>query len=179
MLRTILVYGVLAGLVVTVPMFVLLLVAPGSHGAPGSLLTGYSIMLVALSFIFVGVKRYRDKSLGGVIKFVPALLAGLGISVVAGVMYVVGWEIVQAATHDSFAASYAQTTIEAARAKGYSAEDLAKVTAEMAAFQKNYANPLYRLPMTFVEIFPVGVVISLVAAALLRNSRFLPARAAA
>ena len=45
-----------------------------------------------------------------------------------------------------------------------------------AAFAKNYANPLYRLPITFVEMFPVGVLISLVSAALLRNSRFLPAR---
>ena len=47
----------------------------------------------------------------------------------------------------------------------------------MTAFQRQYADPLFRLPMTFIEIFPVGVVISLIAAALLRNSRFLPARA--
>jgi hypothetical protein len=30
---------------------------------------------------------------------------------------------------------------------------------------------------TFVEIFPVGVIVSLVSAGLLRNSRFMPARA--
>ena len=39
-----------------------------------------------------------------------------------------------------------------------------------------YRNPLIRLPMTMREIAPVGVVVSLVAAALLRNPRFLPAR---
>ncbi len=33
-------------------------------------------MLVALTFIFVGVKRYRDVELGGVIKFVPRLRDG-------------------------------------------------------------------------------------------------------
>jgi len=37
-------------------------------------------------------------------------------------------------------------------------------------------NPLFRLPMTFVEIFPVGLLIALVSAGLLRNPRFLPAR---
>jgi hypothetical protein len=37
-----------------------------------------------------------------------------------------------------------------------------------------YADPLYRLPMTFIEIFPIGVLVSLIAAALLRNRRFLP-----
>jgi hypothetical protein len=67
--------------------------------------------------------------------------------------------------------------IEAARAKGASPEELQKVIADTQQFVKNYANPLYRLPITFIEMFPVGVVISLISAGLLRNSRFLPARA--
>ena len=46
----------------------------------------------------------------------------------------------------------------------------------MEVFKTMYANPLLRLPMTFVEIFPVGVLVSLVTAGLLRNSRFLPMR---
>ena len=117
MLRTILLFGLAAGLIVTLPMDFALGFAPDSH-ATSSLFFGYTMMLLALSMIFVGVKRYRDRTLGGVIKFVPALLLGLGISVVASVIYVIGWEITLAATHYSFAASYAETTIEAARAKG-------------------------------------------------------------
>ena len=46
----------------------------------------------------------------------------------------------------------------------------------LTAFVEQYRNPLFRLPMTFIEIFPVGVIVSLATAALLRNSRFLPAR---
>jgi hypothetical protein len=38
-----------------------------------------------------------------------------------------------------------------------------------------YRNPLYRIPITFVEIFPVGLIVALVSAALLRNPRLLPA----
>jgi hypothetical protein len=45
---------------------------------------------------------------------------------------------------------------------------------EMGALKVQYANPLFRLPMTVAEIFPVGVRVSLVSAAL-RNSRFLAA----
>ena len=60
--------------------------------------------------------------------------------------------------------------------EGASAEAIAKLSAEMAEFKVQYANPMFRLPMTFVEIFPVGVLVSLFSAALLRNSRFLPAR---
>jgi hypothetical protein len=103
---------------------------------------------------------------------------GLGISGVAGVIYVLGWEITLAATDYAFAEQYAQAMIEAAQAKGASADEIERMSAEMASFRDIYANPLFRMPITFIEIFPVGVVISLIAAALLRNSRFLPARAA-
>ena len=48
----------------------------------------------------------------------------------------------------------------------------------MEQFKVQYANPLFRLPMTFIEIFPVGVLVSLFAAALLRNPRFMAARKA-
>jgi hypothetical protein len=45
----------------------------------------------------------------------------------------------------------------------------------MEAFKLQYANPLFRLPMTFIEIFPVGMLVSLVSALVLRNPRALPA----
>lgn len=175
MSRIILIFGIAAGLVVTVPMCLLLAnTEPGS--AAHSYFTGYLIMLLALSLIFVGVKRLRDREGGGVIRFVPALLAGLGISTVAGVIYVIGWEMTLAVTDFAFVDSYSTAAIEAARAKGASAADIAAVVAQMDEFRRQYANPFIRLPMTFIEIFPVGVLISLISAALLRNSRFLPAR---
>jgi hypothetical protein len=131
-------------------------------------------MLVALSSILVGVKQYRDDVQGGVIGFWKALGIGLGISVVAGFAYVVVWESYVAIAHYDFAGDYARAVLAQKRAAGVSGAEYQKAVAEMAAFQKEYANPLYRFPMTFTEIFPVGVLIALVSAALLRNSRFLP-----
>ena len=92
------------------------------------------------------------------------------------IMYVISWESACAIAHLDFAGSYAKAMIAQQQAKGVSAEALAKLTAEMERFKAQYANPLYRWPMTFMEIFPVGVLVSLVSAALLRNSRFLPSR---
>lgn len=177
MLRAILIYGLIAGLVVAIPMNVLLVLFPHGEGV-SSYLTGYTLMLVALSFIFVGVKRYRDRTLGGVIKFLPAFLIGLGISVVAGIIYVIAWEISLAMTHYTFMNDYAASMIAAERAKGVTGPELEAFIAQMEQMKEQYANPLFRLPMTFIEIFPVGLIISLIAAALLRNSRFLPARPA-
>ena len=175
MIQKILSYGVIAGLLVGVPLSVLTIAMNGHTASQYGLVIGYLTMLIALSTIFVAIKRHRDIDLGGVIRFWPAFGLGLGISVIAGVFYVLAWEAAQAVTHMDFATGYAKAQIAEQQAKGVSAATLAKLTAEMETFKIQYANPLYRLPMTFAEIFPVGVLVSLVSAALLRNSRFLPA----
>lgn len=173
MLRTILIFGLLAGAVVAVPMNLMMLFGKEGDGSH-SLFTGYALMLLAFTFTFVGVKHYRDRALGGVIRFLPALLVGLGISFVASLIYVIAWEITLHATDFAFIDDYSKAMIEGARAKGASPEKLAKLIAEMQSMRVKYADPLFRLPMTFVEIFPVGVLVSVVSAGLLRFSRFLP-----
>ena len=176
MLQRIVRYGVVAGLIVGVPLFGLTVALNGHPPLGYGALIGYTTMLIALSTVFVALKRHRDVDLGGVIRFWPAFGLGLGISLVAGIIYVAAWEAALAVTHSDFAATYANTLIENEKAKGVTGEALAKVVASMEQFKAQYRNPLYRLPMTFAEIFPVGVLVSLVSAALLRNSRFLPAR---
>jgi len=176
MFRKILSYGVVAGLIVGVPMSWITISMSAHTMMRYGMVIGYLIMLIGLSTVFVAIKRHRDADLGGVIKFWPAFGLGLAISFIAGVLYVVCWDIACALAHLDFAGSYAKAMIAQQQAKGASAEALAKLTAEMEQFKIQYANPLYRWPMTFIEIFPVGVLVSLISAALLRNSRFLPAR---
>ena len=179
MARLIALYGTLAGLIVAIPMVWGMLVMTPETVPQNEAVYGYLTMIVALTAVFLGVKHYRDKVLGGTIRFGTALLVGLGISAVASVFYVVGWEISLAATGFDFASSYSKALMEAARARGASPAELQQVIADGEAFAKMYANPLYRVPITFIEMFPVGVLISLISAAVLRNSRFLPARARA
>ena len=136
-------------------------------------------MLVALTGVFLGVKHYRDRELGGVIKFLPALGVGLAISAVASLGWVIAWEMSLAITKFDFGAMYSQMMVDNAKAEGASAERLSQVVKDARAFADMYANPFIRMGMTFIEMFPIGIVISLISAALLRNNRFLPARAAA
>lgn len=175
MLRNILTFGLIGGLIAGGALSFSTIYMQHHTPESWSMVIGYLMMLVALSTIFVAVKRQRDIDQGGVIKFWPAFAMGLGISVIASVIYVIAWEAAQALAHYDFAGDYARAMVEHARAKGDAAA-LAKATAEADQFKAQYANPLYRWPMTFVEIFPVGVLVSLISAALLRNSRFMPAR---
>ena len=176
MLRYTLIYGVIAGLVVGVPLSVTTLTMSGHAMMSYGMVIGYLMMLIALSAVFLAIKNHRDRDLGGVIKFWPALALGLGVSLVAGVIYVIAWELSCAIAHVDFAGGYTKAMIAQQEAKGVTGAALEKIKTEMQAFKIQYANPLYRWPMTFIEIFPVGVIVSLVSAGLLRNSRFLPAR---
>lgn len=177
MLRNILSYGIVAGLIVGVPLFLMGAFLDGGH-VPGvwGMVLGYSIMLIALTTVFVAVKRYRDTELGGVIRFWPAFGYGLAISAVAGILYVVAWEAALQFMDGDFAQIYAQATLDAARARGASAAEMATLSAQMSDFTTLYSNPPMRWAMSFfMEFLPVGLLVSLVSAALLRNSRFMPA----
>ncbi len=170
------VYGALAGTIVIGSMIVGLVL--GADHQDHNLFVGYLIMIVALSMIFLGVKQYRDRQGGGVIRFGPAFLLGLMIAAVAGVFYVIGWEGYMAATDYTFMEGYVAATIEAKEAAGLAGAALEAEIAKLETLKKQYANPLFRMPMTFLEIFPVGLVIALISATVLRNPKVLPARPA-
>jgi hypothetical protein len=174
--RKIVLYGTISGLIVAAPNFGLSVWYHSHKPLPYSVAIGYLTMLVALSVVFVAVKRHRDEDLGGVIRFLPAFGFGLAISIIAGIFYVLAWEAALAVTHMDFAGGYARAMIAQQKAAGVTGDALAKFTADMERFRIQYANPFYRMPMTFTEIFPVGLLVSLASAGLLRNSRFLPAR---
>lgn len=173
MLRSILIYGALAGLVLL--PFGLITAMTGPPAEYGMAI-GYAVMLIALSTVFLGVRKRRDTVGGGVIGFWPAFGFGLAISVVAGIFYVIAWEISLALSGADFIGDYAKTVIADMKAAGASPAEIAAATAEMDKMRISYANPLFRLPITFSEIAPVGLLVSLVSAGLLRNPRFLPAR---
>jgi hypothetical protein len=175
MTPTILRYGLIAGLVVAIPNLVMFL-SMSKDSAPlgGGYFIGYTIMIVAFTTVFLGIKHYRDKVLGGVIRFFPALGLGLAISLIATLFYVVAWEVCMAYGEWDFVAYYSKLMMEGAAAKG--PEAVQKAAAEVEQFKQMYANPAIRMAFTAIEILPVGVLISLISAAILRKSSVLPAR---
>ena len=174
MIRTILAYGLISGTIVILAM-IATIVFLGEH----SLWLGYLIMLVGLSSILVGVKQHRDQALGGVIRFWPALGLGLGITLAATFAYVAVWEVYSALTHNSYLEQSINETLAAQRAKGVTGAAYQQVVAQMDGMRQLYANPLLRWLLTAAEIFPVGLLVAIASAALLRNPKFLPARSRA
>lgn len=176
MFRIMLIYGLIAGLIV-IAVVVIGFQLSGGEIAEGSQLVGYLTMLVAMSLIFVGVKRYRDQALGGVIKFWRAFGLGVGIAAVAGVAYVVGWEVYTSLSGIDFAGAYLEAQRETYIAEGLTGAALQDKLKPLQDMMALYENWWFRLPITFTEIFPIGLLVALVSALLLRNPKILPARA--
>lgn len=157
-MRYALVYGLLSGTIIIAVILSGIVLAPDSP-IFSSVWFGYLVMIVAMTFVFVGVRRYRDIEKGGVIRFLPALGMGLAIGIVAVLAYVAIWEIYLAATHYAFIDAYFGGT-----------------DPESRAWHAWYSNPLNRAWTTAQELAPVALVMALFSAALLRNPKLLPAK---
>ena len=178
MFRYAAIYGAIAGTVIIATM-TLVLTLGGSEDYSFSEVLGYLVMLAVLSLIFIGIKRYRDRELGGVIGFGRAFGLGLAITAVAGVFYVISWEAYLASSDYAFIDSYSDSMIASIEAKDLPPAERAAQIAEVEASRTLYGNLPFRLMITFIEIFPVGLLVALVSAAVLRNPKILPARQAA
>lgn len=140
------------------------------------MVVGYLTMLIALSTVFVGIKRYPDTACGGVIRFLPALGLGLGLAIalIASAFYVVTCELWMFRTNYTFMDLYIAKSLEAMRAEGKPAAEIAAFARDLAAMKVSYTDPVYRMAITLSQIAPTGVlvaIISAISAAVLRNSR--------
>ncbi len=130
---------------------------------------GYLIMLIAFSAIYVAVVRYREEVQGGVLRFSTGLWVGLAISLIASLAYLSGWELYLFLTDYSFASEYVDTVIAAQQANGVDEVALQNLRADMDEFADAYSYFPFRAAMSFVEIFPVGLLVSVVSAAILKK----------
>jgi hypothetical protein len=135
---------------------------------------GYTSMVIALSVIFVAIKSYRDNYQQGSISFGKGFKIGLLITLIASVMYALAWEVSYNFFTNDFSAKITEHYIEEKKKEGATPTQLEQQKAEMKKFQELYDIPVVRFGMTLMEIFPVGLVITLISAGLLRKKDILP-----
>ncbi len=134
------------------------------------LVLGYATMILAFSLIFVGVKNYRDNYSSGIITFGKALQTGLLITLIASTVYVIIWMVDYSCFIPDFGEKYQAQAMAELKASGASAEVIKTKGAEMATTMLNYkTSPAFRVMFTYLEIAPVGIVISLIAALILKR----------
>ncbi|HET6583926.1 MAG TPA: DUF4199 domain-containing protein, partial [Nannocystaceae bacterium] len=132
-------------------------------------LLGYSTMVLAFLLVFFGIRAYREETGGGAIGFGTAFKVGILITLVTCAVYVLCWEIIYYGFYPDFLADYQARALAQMRAAGEAEAAIEAAQREMAHFAELYANPLVNIGVTFLEIFPVGVVMTLVSAGILRR----------
>lgn len=170
MQRIVLRYGVISGLIIVgLSSIHWLFFHDMEQMMTYGMIIGYASMILALSMVYVGVRRYRDTVLGGTITFWQAMGCGALIALIAGLFYVLAWEVTMATALPNFASEYAAAQLRQMQAAHATAEQLATAKAEMTGFVEMYANPVIRMGFTFMEILPVGLLATVIAAAVLRR----------
>ena len=178
MARIVLIFGLISGAIAAGLMWLLIAVQnSGAVNLDNGMTLGYATMIVALSLVFFGVKSYRDNH-GGRITFWKGLQVGILISLVCALCYAVSWELYYRGSGQEFLQKYTAHYIEGMKKDGASEADVSKAETEMAQFQEMYKNFFVRFGFTLLEILPVGVVVTLISAALLRKRDMLPAEPA-
>ncbi|MBL7932543.1 MAG: DUF4199 domain-containing protein [Bacteroidia bacterium] len=170
MKKHVLIFGSISGLIVSGLMVISMsmCMAPGSTFENG-MIYGYAGMILAFSMIFVGIKNFRDKHNGGFISFGKAFMIGLYISLIASTMYVITWMVDNYFFLPDFGDKYAEFMVAQAKKDGATDAEIATKTAEMAKFIEMYKNPFFKAMMTYLEILPIGLLASLIAAAIFKK----------
>ncbi len=159
-------YGLISGGLIVGSWFLTIGMSENPDFAIGEVI-GYAIMLAALTAVFLGIKRIRDEQ--GSLSFKEAFLNGLGITLVASIVYVAGWMIYMPNFAPEFVDKYRLSQIELIEQSDATQDEKTKEINEMNEWMDSYKKPHVMAAMTFTEIFPVGLIVTLISSLILKR----------
>jgi len=169
MKRVVLVFGILSGLVSSALMSITMpLLKKGVINHDNGWVIGYTAIVLSFVLVFFGIRAYRENN-GGTITFGRAFAVGILITLISCVFYIASWEVIYFNFMPDFVDNYAKYTGEKMRASGASDAAIAAKVEEVRKMKPLYDNPLTNAALTFLEPFPVGLIITLISAAILRR----------
>jgi hypothetical protein len=132
-------------------------------------LFGYTAIVLSFLLVFFGVRSDRENVGAGVMTFGRGFTVGLLITLMSCAGYVLTWQVIYFKLSPGFMDKYQTYAIERARASGATEQKLQETARQMQAFKKLYDNPLFNAAVTFLEPFPIGLVVTVISAAVLRK----------
>jgi hypothetical protein len=178
MKKTVLTFGLISGVLISVLMGSSLVLAD-RIGSGHSMILGYTIMVASFLLVYFGIRSYRDNTLPGQISFGRAFACGILITLITTACYVVMWEILYFNFMPHFMDSYFAAQIDRVRSAGLDSATTAAQVAAIRQSQQLYQNPLVNIAYTIMEPLPVGLVITLISAALLSRKNPTPSKSSA
>ena len=170
MRKPVVVFGLLSGAVSSAMM---LLTVPFMDriGFERAEVLGYTTIIASFLLVYFGVRSYRDRVAGGSVTFGRAFTVGILIALLSSACYVATWQFIYYQVNPGFVDQYATYSIERARASGASQSEIDATARQMEQFKALYRNPAINIGITFMEPLPIGLVVALISAAVLRRRR--------
>jgi hypothetical protein len=168
MKRTVLIFGLISGVVSSLMMLATMPFLE-KIGSEKGYIVGYTSIVLSFLLVFFGIRSYRENVGGGQITFAKGFAVGISITLISCVFYVLTWEIVYFNFMHDFMDKYGAHVIEKMQASGASQAAIQAQLQQLKKYKELYENPLFNAAMTFIEPFPVGLVITLISAAILRR----------
>jgi len=168
MKKIVLTFGLLSGVLSAALMFANMLFI-NSIGFDRGLYLGYTAIVISFLFVYFGIRSYRDNVLGGRITFAKGFQAGILITLISCLFYVGAWLVTYKQFFPDFADKYAAYVVEDKRASGASEAEIDSIRKQTEEMKVMLANPFMNAAVTFTEPFPVGLLVTLISAAVLRK----------
>ncbi|MBV8518604.1 MAG: DUF4199 domain-containing protein [Acidobacteria bacterium] len=169
MKRIVLIFGLISGVISSGLMCITM---PLAHkdiiNNDTGLVIGYTAIVLSLLLVFFGIRTYRDNH-GGTITFGRGFAVGILITLISCVFYVATWEVIYFNFMPDFVERYTASQVKDMQRAGATEAQIAAKRAEMARMKATLDNPVTNAAAVFIEPFPVGLVITLVSAAILRR----------
>jgi len=168
MKKTVLTFGLISGalsslmMVATVPF-------EDKIGFDRAEVVGYTIIVLSFLLVFFGIRSYRDNVGNGQITFTKAFAVGISITLITCLCYVVTWEVLYFNFLHDFMDKYGAYMLAKLKASGASPAAVQAQVQQLKKYKELYENLLYNAAVTFIEPFPIGLVITLISAAVLRK----------
>jgi hypothetical protein len=168
MKKTVLTFGLISGAISAALMFATLPFIDRIGFDKGAVI-GYTAMIISFLLVFFGIRSYRENIGGGTISFGRAFVVGILITVISCLCYVAAWEIIYFKFMPGFWDKYAAYMIEKVKASGASPAAIQTKLQELKKFKEMYDNPFFNAAITFTEPFPIGLIVTLISALVLRR----------
>jgi hypothetical protein len=168
MKKTILTFGLISGAISSLMMVATVPFVDKIGFDKGEIL-GYTIIVLSFLMVFFGIRSYRDNASHGQITFTKAFAVGISITLISCIFYVVTWEILYFKFLPDFMDKYGAHIVEQLKASGATPAAIQAQLQQMKKYKEMYDNPFLNALITFVEPFPIGLVITLISAAVLRR----------
>ena len=129
---------------------------------------GYISIFTSLSFVFFGIKHFRDQINDGIISFKKALLIGLTISAISGIVIGLLDVIYLTVINPDFVVEYKEYALEGMK-NTLSANEF---ELEKASLEKQivlFGSPLFAWTIMFTIVFVIGIIISLISSLILQR----------